>query len=53
MTLRRSLKELWELITTISIALVFTTIGLGTLLVFGLLLALPIVAILVLSRYLF
>ncbi len=47
------LQALWEFITTVTTALAFTIIGLGTLIVIGLLLALPIVAILLLYHRLF
>ena len=53
MTVRRLLQALWEFITTISTAMAFTTIGLGALVVFGLVLALPIAAIVLIHQYLF
>ena len=53
MTPRKLLSALWEFITTISTAIVFTTIGLGALIVFGLVLALPIAAIVLIHQYLF
>jgi hypothetical protein len=52
-TPRKPLQVLWEFITTVSTAIAFTTIGLGALLAFGLLLALPIVAILLIYQHLF
>jgi len=46
-------QALWEFITTVATALLFTIIGLGTLILIGLLLALPIVAILLVVQHLF
>jgi len=53
MITKRLLQALWEFITTISTAIAFTTIGLGSLIVFGLILALPIAAIVLIHQYLF
>ena len=53
MTARKPLQALWEFITTVSTAIAFTTIGLGALVVFGLVLALPIAAIVLIHQYLF
>jgi len=53
MTARKLLQALWEFITTISTAIAFTTIGLGALVVFGLVLALPIAATVLIHQYLF
>jgi len=52
-TARKPLQALWEFIATTSTAIAFTTIGLGALIGFGLLLALPIVTILLLYQHLF
>ena len=53
MIMRKPLQALWEFITTTSTALFFTAIGLGALIAFGLLLALPIAAILLIYQHLF
>ena len=53
MTLRKPLEELWQLITTIGTAIVFTVISFGTLLVIGFILSLPIVAVLLMYQHLF
>jgi hypothetical protein len=53
MRARGPITALWEFITTIATALAFTIIGLGTLIVIGLLLALPVVVILLVYQYLF
>ena len=53
MTPRKLLSALWEFVVTTSTSIFFTTIGLGALLVFGLVLALPIAAILLIYQYLF
>jgi hypothetical protein len=53
MITRKPLQALWEFITTTSTAIFFTAIGLGALVVFGLVLALPIAAIFLIYQYLF
>lgn len=51
--MRKLLQVPWEFIASVSAALAFTLIGLGALLVFGFLLAIPVALITLLCQRLF
>lgn len=53
MTARKPLQALWEYIRTIVTAIAYTSVGLGVIVLFGMLLALPIVVIVWILQHLF
>ena len=53
LTLGKPLRALWEYFTTVGAAIAYTTIGLGMIVVFGILLAIPVVVIVRILQYIF